>query len=242
MGPLEGNKALIVPHIIFDVLGAWIPGDYGYNNYEIDYIAIEEDLKTYIDRFMPVRFTFDQFESTGTIQRLRQHVMQREYPKRISIWERTANRALNWETYETFKNAIGLSIVRAPDFELARQELKFLQDVGGRVEPPDTGPITTKDVADCMAILTHDLIGENVAALVGQQLSGLSLGKHAQGGIPVMPGTSGSAADDIAMRFSNVHGGSGMRSGAPVPPGRPNKFNPDGTRRRPGRRRRWFKT
>ena len=110
----------MVEHIIFDVLHAWVPGDFDYNNFEIDYMAVEDDLKSYIDRFMPVRITFDQFNSIGFIQRLRQYVAMREFPKRISMWERTAQKALNWETYETFKNAVGLGLVRAPDFDLAR--------------------------------------------------------------------------------------------------------------------------
>jgi hypothetical protein len=43
---------------------------------------------------------------------------------------------------------------------MRRSPMMSLQDVGGKVEPPETGPVTTKDVADCMAILTHSLIGE----------------------------------------------------------------------------------
>jgi hypothetical protein len=234
MGPLEGTGEM-VPHVIFDVLSAWTPGDFGYNNFEIDYMAVEEDMKGYIDRFMPVRMTFDQFNSIGFIQRLRQYIAMREYPKRISLWERTATRALNWETYETFKNAVGLGMVRAPNFDLARTELTFLQDVGGKVEPPDTGPVTTKDVADCMAILVHDLIGEQVAALVGSQLSAVPLGHTAQGGIDPYPPDQRPGVFD---QFSNVHGGSNMGSGAPVGQGRPNKFNSDGTLRRGGLGRR----
>ena len=232
LGPLEGNPEDMVEHVIFDVVSAWVPGDFGYNNMEIDYIAVEEDIKGYIDRFMPVRITFDQFNSIGTIQRLRQYTMQREYPKRISIWERKANRALNWATYETFKTAIGLGLVRAPMFELAREELRFLQDVGGKVEPPDSGPIQTKDVADCMAILVHDLIGGQVAAIVGGQLSSVPVRGMAQGGVNPYPQAVQSRPNPIEQ-LSNFPR-SGMASGAPVPPGRPNKYNPDGTYRRGG--------
>ena len=55
-GEVNGEQ---VNHVIFDVLHAWLPGDFDYNDYEIDYIAVEEDLKSFVDRFMPVSLTFD---------------------------------------------------------------------------------------------------------------------------------------------------------------------------------------
>ena len=228
-GEVNGEQ---MNHVIFDVLHAWVPGDFDYNDYQIDYTAVEDDLKRFIDRFMPVSLTFDQFNSTGTIQRLHRYVASRNYPKAIGIRKRHATKALNWETYETFKAAVGMNLVRAPNFRLARDELTYLQNVEGKIKPPTTGPVITKDVADCMAILTHDLIGEQVAAMLGQRLAGVRLRGSASGGInPYPPAPKMNPLEQLSSF--------GERNSAPEYWGFPGRraVNPDGTFVR-GRRRR----
>jgi hypothetical protein len=169
-------------HVVFDVLHAWLPGDYPNNNYEIDYLAVEAELKAYMDAFMPNEFTFDNFNSVGTMQRLRQHARDRRYPTPVTIYERTATRQRNWQIAENFKSAIGLGLVHAPHHELAELELKYLQDVGGRVQPPTSGPVQTKDVADCIMILVSALIGDQIATLMSQ-LGEMPLRGSVPGGI-----------------------------------------------------------
>jgi hypothetical protein len=133
---VEIDAATGLRHVVFDRIHAWLPSDYPDNNYEIDYLDVEADLKIYLDNFVPDELTFDSFNSVGIIQRLRKHTMQRGYPKRVTIYERTFSRAINWQISETFKTAIGLGLVHAPHYDLAELELKYLQDVGGRVEAP----------------------------------------------------------------------------------------------------------
>jgi hypothetical protein len=225
-GELEGEP---VNYAVFDVLHAWIPGDFDYNNYEIDYLQIEKDLKSFINRFMPVSMSFDQWNSIGFIHHLREYVDSRQCPKRVDIWERPSNRQLNWETYETFKNAIGLGLVRAPFFELARVELMFLRDLGGKVEPPTTGLVITKDVADCMAIIVHTMIGAQVAALMGKRLMNVPVRGMAQGGIdPSLQSVESNDPGDLLSRYGR-DGRGNVATGAPVSPARGGKFNPDGT-------------
>lgn len=97
--------------------------------------------------------------SVGTIQRLQKYALRSQLPKRVTVYERTATGPLNWKTYETFKTALNMGLLHGPYFELAELELTFLQDLGGKVEHPTSGPVQTKDVADCyhscMEVLTE---------------------------------------------------------------------------------------
>lgn len=181
IGHMEGPDERGLPHVVFDELHAWLPQD--FEGHEVDYDVIGRDLADYLDRFMPGEMTFDQFNSVSTIQFLQRHARKRQYPKRVQIYERTATGPLNWKTYETFKTAIGLGLVHAPYFELADLELTFLQDKGGKVDHPTSGPVQTKDVADCMAIVVYELIGEQMSAFIGKTLSEVPLLGSAQGGM-----------------------------------------------------------
>jgi hypothetical protein len=162
-------------HVVFDHISAWRPSDFDQNRYEIDYAVVEQELKAYVDAFVPVEVSFDQFNSVHSIQELRRHVREQRHPKNVSVFERTATRALNWEVAETFKTSLGLGLVHAPYFELAEQELKFLQDIGGKVAHQTSGPVQTKDVADTMMILVHALIGDQMKARAAGELASLPL-------------------------------------------------------------------
>ncbi len=177
---VEGPDDRGLPHVVFDKLHAWLPGD--FEGHEIDYDSIKEDIVVDLDSFKPDILSFDQWNSVATIQALRKHVATANYPKRVMIEERNATGPLNWKTYETFKTALGLGLIHAPYFELADLELTFLQDMGGKVEHPTSGPVQTKDVADCMAIVTYELIGDQMAAFIGKTLADLNLQASVQGG------------------------------------------------------------
>lgn len=165
----EGPDADGLMHVVFDVVHAWKPSDFeeGY----IDYIKVMEDLCGYIDDFVPSSVSFDQFNSAPLMAQLRQHIGKRDYPRRVDVFERTATRQVNWAMAEAFKTALGLNLIHAPFFELADLELKFLQDQGGRVDHPDSGPVQTKDVADAMMNVVWGCIGEQMAAFIKDLLS-----------------------------------------------------------------------
>jgi hypothetical protein len=206
---IEGPDERGLPHVVFDRVGAWLPADFPDHQIDYDFIAGEwEDL---IDRFMPSEVTFDQFNSVQTIQQLNKHIRGAHYPKRVVVYERTATKPLNWKTYETFKTALGLHLIHAPYFELAEQELTFLQDAGGKVEPPTSGPVQTKDVADCLAIVTYELIGAQMTAFIGKTLSELPLGGAASGGVkPFSPNPRQEAAHEKLSNFrARRHPGTG---------------------------------
>ena len=170
------------PHVVFDKIHSWEPTDFEGN--EIDYAAIQKDIEGDIDAFYPGEVTFDQFNSVATIQGLRKHIREVPRPKQTVVYERTATAPLNWRTYETFKTALGMGLVHGPYHEKADLELRFLQDLGGKVDHPTSGPVQTKDIADCIAIVTYELIGEHVSAFIGETLGQAKMGVAVPGGMP----------------------------------------------------------
>lgn len=186
-----------LPMVVFDLIHSWKPED--YDDHQVPYLDITEELKGYLDGFMPAAMTFDQYNATGFIQALKQHVRNRRYPKRVQVYERPATHDLNWKTYETFKTAVGLGLVKAPFHEDANAELTFLQLVGNkRVDHPDAGPVQRKDIADCLAIITYELIGDSIAGFVGKTMGELSVLGAMQGGVDA----AGRFAEDAHERMS----------------------------------------
>ena len=158
-----------VPHVVFDVIDAFYPED--FENHTIDWLEILPVFADYINKFRPFEFTFDQFNSHAPIQ-----MLQAEAQK-MGAWEtqigmKTATATVNRQRAINFKTALNLGRVHAPhpnthhgmknSIDLARAELKFLQEKGGRIDKQDIGPVQTKDIADC--------IMEVVDVLIGQQL------------------------------------------------------------------------
>jgi hypothetical protein len=199
-------------HVIFDRLHFWRPGDFEYNDFEIDYIAIGEYFETEVlDAFRPALLTFDQFGGPETMQRLRKHVKAKRYPSRVDIRERTATHPLNWKMAEAFKAALNMGLLHAPWYEQAELELTFLQDKGNRkVEHPDSGPVQTDDVADAMINVVYSLIGSQMAAFLGEEFASFGLTGALEGGMrpfPQMDGeNSGNEVFDAFSRFSKARG------------------------------------
>lgn len=180
-----------IPHVVFDVLKAWRPSD--FDDGQIDYLLIQEELQEkYIRRFRPSVLTFDQFNSVHTIGLLNKYVRDHGFPKQIRIYERTATHTSNWREAEMFKAALNMGLIHLPrydaegnysdDAELAELELRFLEEKNGRVDHPSSGPVQTKDIADAIMAVTFHLIGEHVAAFLGQQFGQAGIGGAAKGG------------------------------------------------------------
>lgn len=186
-----------MPHVVFDVIRAWTPLD--FPNDEMDYIAIEEDLTQYIDAFLPSTMTFDQWNSLGMIQRLARHA--RKHFKVTQVYERSATAPLNWRTAETMKTALSLNLIHAPFHELFELECLFLRKLkGDKVDHPDTGPVTTKDVYDACSIVIQELIGAEVAGYLAEQLNSLSV----LSGMPGNNADPGDRQDDVQRRFKQL--------------------------------------
>jgi hypothetical protein len=120
-------------------------------------------------------------------------VIEEAIPKRVSIFEKPATRPLNWKRAEIFKAALNLGLIHAPMLaadgtvsehaEMAELELRFLEETNGRVDHPSSGPIQHNDIADAMFECVFALIGEEMAAFLGQQFGEAGLSGQAAGGI-----------------------------------------------------------
>lgn len=149
-----------VPHVIFDWIHCWRPQD--FPDHTINFLDIQDEILEKIRFFRPVTFTFDQFQSKGLIQWLRREA-RTQGAGDTQIREITATEQVNARRAYNFKAALNLNLIHAPaDFDyydLAKNELKFLQEKGKRIVKQDIGPVTTKDIADCLMEVTDALLG-----------------------------------------------------------------------------------
>lgn len=149
-------------HCVFDKIHHWEPQNWDDGIVDYDEIAdyLIDDIAK---KFYPDEITFDQFNSVATIQKINKRLLAEPGPKKVTAYERTATKELNWSRAEVFKTAINMGLVHAPYYELAETELKFLQDKGNKVvDHPDSGPCQTKDVADCMFEVVYYFLGKQI--------------------------------------------------------------------------------
>jgi hypothetical protein len=176
-------------HVIFDIVKRWKPQDFANN--VIDWEVVIREVLFYAEIFRPYEITFDQFQSAAPIQHMNAVLRDRNMAD-VRVYEKTATAAHNWKRAETFKTALYQGYVHAPndnqDVLFAGEELKYLQEIRTgrtpRVDKQDLGPVTTKDMADCMMEVVEALIGNFIA---NQQRQDLSLPAHfgAPGGYPL---------------------------------------------------------
>lgn len=220
----ESTRGL--PYVVFDVLHHWRPGD--FPNHTIDYLAVLDDIKAYIKDFAPDEITFDQFNSVMPIGLLQQYVIEERIPKRISIFEKTATRPLNWKRAEIFKAALNLGLIKAPMLdvhgevsehaEMAELELRFLEEANGKVDHPSSGPIQHNDIADAMFECVYALIGEQMAAFLGQAFDNAGVSGTAAGGADPYrgmnpPGSNGDTSAGLAALTAGAARQRGMGQG-----------------------------
>lgn len=167
-------------HVVFDKIGHFDPVDFPDNI--IDYEYVDDFIwDNIITKFYPDEFTFDQYNSTSSIQKLQKKVRGASLPKHVNVFEQTTTRQGDWVEKENAKAAINLGFVHAPLNERARDELKFLQLVNGRVDHPSAGPVQSKDIADCMTSIINTLIGEQTRNFLHRDLNDLTPGATSMG-------------------------------------------------------------
>ena len=208
-------------HVIVDWMNVWNPEDYEDN--QIDYEEIEEDLVDMLCAFRTTKvFSFDQYGAFVTLPRLKKRLKQVNPPHKVSIREEKFTKESNMKRAERFKSAIGMNWVHAyrdpfgpNQTSLLEQELKFLQEVNGRVTKQKFGPIRTEDVSDCLMVCVDALLEDNFVRLeMRDRLSGTDLNAGAQGGYHSRNGASRtnlSAREKLqkfgAQRASSDYGG-----------------------------------
>lgn len=192
------------PHVVFDMVSRWNPKDFPGET--IDWSVVINEIIHYADIFRPFEITFDQFQSAEPIQTLQYELRDRGIGS-TSVHLKNATLESNWFRAETFKTAINHGLVHAPSECKAimpygpDQELKFLQqkNTGGRyprVDKQDIGPVTTKDMADCMMECVETLIGNQLQTLMRERAVNAVIAPGAQGGFKIggNQGGSGSGA------------------------------------------------
>lgn len=207
-------------HCVFDKIGHFDPVDFDGNIIDYEYVDdfIWDNL---ITKFYPDEFTFDQYNSTSSIQKLQKKVRAASLPKHVEVFEKTATRPYDWVVKENSKAAINLGLVHAPLNERGLNEMRYLQLVNGRVDHPKAGPVQSKDIADAMMECIHVLIGEQTRNFMHSDLNGFRPGTNTLG--EPFPGMTSDGASSQAERermsamsgFSRSRGNmNGQRGGA----------------------------
>lgn len=187
----------IARHVVFDFVKRWNPQDFPGGT--INYIKVREELAYWLDMFRPTALTFDQYNSVGLIQELR------EAQRALGAWnchigEVKATAAINWNRWEATKTAFNLGLVHIPPgcidpktgfdhSEYAKQELKFLQEVQTgqtkRVDKQELGPIQTKDIADCISEVTVKFLASYLGNFMAKNLQQAQIQYGAEGGYQI---------------------------------------------------------
>lgn len=170
-------------NVIIDHLHVWKPSD--YPDHTIDYVEITNYLNALIAKYPAMKeFTFDAWNSAGPIAQLRQ-----SFPRTPRIRVEEFSHKSNTQRAEYFKSAINLEWIHAykdtffgEGQSLLEQELKFLVEKNGKIEKQSIGPVTTKDLADCVMEvsyrLLHHQLDQHEKALMGK----MKMGKGMPGG------------------------------------------------------------
>lgn len=147
------------PHVIIDFMKVWKPTD--YEDGKIDYIQVLHEIDDILKRFpSTVTASFDQWQNQAFIP-----VLKRDFPN-VNVIVENFTASSNQDRMERIKSAINLGWLHSPkdDFfndqgdSLLEMELKFLQKEKNKVDHPSFGPVTTKDLFDCVNVVTDRLL------------------------------------------------------------------------------------
>ena len=158
-------------HVIVDWMKVWDPQDYPDN--QIDYEEIGEELVDILCQFRTTKvFSFDQYGAFVTLPRLKKRLQQIHPPHKVKVREEKFTKESNMRRAERFKSALGMDWIHAykdnygPNgTSLLEQELKFLQEINGRVDKQKFGPIRTSDISDCLMVCVDALLEDNFVKL-----------------------------------------------------------------------------
>lgn len=212
----EGSEHKIFwPHVIIDYMHVWKPED--YEDHIVDYVDIGESLLE-IPTWFPTMnmFSYDQFNSAGFMAN-----MKRRFAPRLIIKEETFTVQSNQAMFEGFKSALNLGWVHAyhdslygsreERYEgmgksLLELECKFLSEKNGKVVKQEVGPVTTKDLFDCVATVTTRLLKDSLDRWYKEVLGRDPITVGSEGGHPRSgPGGDHERADNPLRRnLSNL--------------------------------------
>ncbi len=181
------------PHVVIDYMNVWKPGD--YDDHTVNYVDIGERLLELPEWFPTMNmFTYDQFNSAGFIDN-----MKRKFAPRLTIKEETFTAQSIQAMFEGFKSALNLGWVHAYKDDLygskeeraegmgqslLELECKFLSEKNGKVVKQEAGPVTTKDLFDCVATVTVRLLKDSLSRWYKEVLGRDSILFGSEGGHP----------------------------------------------------------
>lgn len=169
------------PHVIIDFLYVWRPQDYEENKFIIPYTKVMKEISDLISRFPSAfKVTADQWNSAGMLATIKEEWAG----KGIRVSEQTFTASYNTIRAERFKSALNLGWVHAykdtfydgDEGTLLELELKFLQEKNGKIHKQDFGPVPTKDLADCVMVVTSELLKEDLDRWSKKNFSRVSTG------------------------------------------------------------------
>lgn len=201
---------MVYQHVVFDIIKRWDPKT--FPGQVIKWEPILQELVEWCDIFRPFELTMDQHQSMEPIQDLQERLNKKNINTRVYMKYKTNED--NWKDAETFKTALYQGLVHAPsdgpplpphnipDTVLSALELKFLQEKpsGGRyprIDKQDSGPIQTKDMADCIMDITNTLIGNQMVNRNRDRLANSVMALGAQGGFGI--GKSGGQINSSSL-------------------------------------------
>lgn len=153
-------------HVIVDRIRIFQPQD--YPNHTIPYDRVEDQIVADLRRFPTMSvFSFDQFASLATLPKLRESLRMAGH--RARVVEVTFTEPSNRERAYTTKVAISRGWVHSfrdafgpQGRSLLELELKSLKLKGDRVVAPTGGPIRSSDASDCLQVLVHELLKDQL--------------------------------------------------------------------------------
>lgn len=198
-----------VDHVVFDVVKRWDPAD--FPGHTIRYETVIDELVDYCKLFSPKVITHDQYMGTLFGQSLRKALRQAGAHE-TRVRESTGQEKKNFDEWELLKTALNLNLVHIhPSLEHAdwvKDELKFLREVRvGKVDKQTTGPVTTKDVADCVRSTVFELIGAKTLDLLGREFQSQGLVGGSEGGYQIGGATRANQGGSIVDNFYGQKGG-----------------------------------
>lgn len=188
---IEESDGRVRSHVIFDIIHRWTPDQFPEG--VVDWEIVLKDITTWIDLFQPYEITFDQFQSQAPIQWINRWLREQNLSN-IMCYEKTATAQYNWNRANVFRTALYQDLIHFPGDTPAAiwggKELKHLQQVNTagrfpRIDKQEIGPVTTKDIADCIMEVVDALIGDIIANENRQSLSELAPSFGAQGGFQI---------------------------------------------------------
>jgi hypothetical protein len=198
-------------HVVFDLIKRWQPQH--FPGKVIRWETVLPELLGYAELFRPFEITFGQHESLQAMQELDEKLRAKNYSTRIFQSKETAE--LNWKRWEVTKTSIYSNLVHAPkdneDNVFSSLELKFLQKKSGagrwpRIDKQEMGPVTTKDMADCIAECVSTLIGNQIANRTRDRLTHSALLGGSPGGYQIglgaNPAVGGGGPPGISEYYS----------------------------------------